>query len=86
MKKKVTDILIKHFDGNRSAANAAVLLIAAGLLLFIINSRKGVPYAEDLHEGRNGYLLARGGHARDEVLSDKTKQDPHVDTDLVHAG
>ena len=38
MKKKVTDILIKHFDGNRSAANAAVLLIAAGLLLFIINS------------------------------------------------
>jgi hypothetical protein len=38
LKKKVTDILIKHFDGNRSAANAAVLLIAAGLLLFIINS------------------------------------------------
>ena len=36
--RKITDILINHFDGNRLAANAVVVLLALGVLPFIINS------------------------------------------------
>ena len=35
---KITDKLIVHFDGNRSAAYVAEALFAIGMLLFIINS------------------------------------------------
>ena len=38
MKGKINNILIKHFDGNRSAARLSAALFAVGLLLFIINS------------------------------------------------
>ena len=36
--RKINETLLNHFNGNRSAASAAAVLVAIGLLLFIINS------------------------------------------------